>query len=158
MTGLVETRASVATDDGYFPRDSSLLRRVHEQRAVGLLYGQRALAIGATNPLNFVGTISHTRARATPFQRLVKTAKMFENVFFGSRAEADRVLATVANLHQSVEGSLPEDAGKLKAGTPYSAYDPELMLWTVAVIADSAQVFYEMFVRPLSERERERLW
>jgi hypothetical protein len=78
MTGLVETRASVATDDGYFPRDSSLLRRVHEQRAVGLLYGQRALAIGATNPLNFVGTISHTRARATPFQRLVKTAKMFE--------------------------------------------------------------------------------
>jgi uncharacterized protein (DUF2236 family) len=83
---------------------------------------------------------------------------MFENVFFGSRAEADRVLATVANLHQSVEGSLPEDAGKLKAGTPYSAYDPELMLWTVAVIADSAQVFYEMLVSPLSERERERLW
>jgi uncharacterized protein (DUF2236 family) len=32
------------------------------------------------------------------------------------------------------------------------------MLWTVAVIADSAQVFFELFVRPLSASERESLW
>jgi uncharacterized protein (DUF2236 family) len=32
------------------------------------------------------------------------------------------------------------------------------MLWTVAVIADSAQVFYELFVRRLSDHEREALW
>ena len=158
MTGLLASRTRPATDDGYFPRSSSMLRRVHEQRAVGLLFGQRALAIGAINPLNFVGTISHTKARATPFQRLVKTAKMFETVFFGSRAEADRVLATVSRLHDSVKGALPEDAGAFKAGTPYSAYDPELMLWTVAVIADSAQAFYEMFVDRLTAAEKERLW
>jgi uncharacterized protein (DUF2236 family) len=57
-----------------------------------------------------------------------------------------------------VKGELPEDAGPFPAGTPYSAYDPELMLWTVAVIADSAQVFYELFVRRLSTAEREALW
>ncbi len=44
------------------------------------------------------------------------------------------------------------------AGTRYSAFDPELMLWTMAVIADSAPYFYELFVRELSERERELLW
>ncbi len=44
------------SDDGYFPRGSSMLRRVMEQKAVGLLYGQRALCIGALKPLNYVGT------------------------------------------------------------------------------------------------------
>jgi uncharacterized protein (DUF2236 family) len=32
------------------------------------------------------------------------------------------------------------------------------MLWTVAVIADSAACFYELLVRPLSDGERESLW
>jgi uncharacterized protein (DUF2236 family) len=145
-------------DEGYFPPDRSVLRRVHEERAVGLLYGQRALAIGAISPLNFIGTKLHTRALATPFQRLAVTGKMFETIFFGTRAEADEVLAAVDRLHDGVKGELPEDAGPIPAGTRYSAYDPELMLWTLAVIADSAQVFYELLVRRLSAEEREGLW
>jgi uncharacterized protein (DUF2236 family) len=146
------------SDDGYFPRGRSLLRRVHEERAVGLLYWQRALGICAISPLNFVGTRLHTRALEQPFKRLVRTAKMFETIFFGSRAEADQVLAIVHRLHERVEGTLPEDAGPISAGTPYSAYDAELMLWTVAVIADSGQTFYELFVRRLSDSERDALW
>jgi uncharacterized protein (DUF2236 family) len=145
-------------DKGYFPRETSVLRRVHEQRAVGLLYGQRALAIGAINPLNFIGTRNHTRALARPFQRLVHTAKIFERIFFGTRAEADGVLAMVEHMHETVEGTLAEDAGVTKAGTPYSAFDPEQMLWTVAVSADSARVFYELLVGPLSEEERDAFW
>jgi uncharacterized protein (DUF2236 family) len=146
------------TDDGYFPRGTSILRRVHQERAVGLLYGQRALAIGALNPVNFIGTIRHTNARDKPFQRLTHTAKAFETIFFGSRAEADQVLAFVHRLHEDVHGGLPEDAGPVAAGTPYSAFDPALMLWTVAVIADSAQAFYELFVRRLDADERDALW
>jgi uncharacterized protein (DUF2236 family) len=146
------------SDEGYFPRGSSVLRRVHEERAVGLLYGQRALAIGAIAPLNFIGTLRHTRARDKPFQRLVHTAKAFETIFFGTRAEADEVLESVRRLHERVHGELPEAAGPFAKGTPYSAFDPELMLWTVAVIADSAEVLYELFVAPLSGAERDRLW
>jgi uncharacterized protein (DUF2236 family) len=145
-------------DDGYFPRDSSQLRRVQEERAVGLFYGQRALAIGALAPLNYVGTMEHSRHRLTPFNRLAHTGKWFETVFFGTRAEADRVLGAVRRMHEQVSGVLPEDAGPFPAGTPYSANDPTLMLWTIAVMADSAEVFYELLVRPLAEREREALW
>jgi uncharacterized protein (DUF2236 family) len=145
-------------DEGYFPQGQSMLRRVHEERAVGLLYGQRALAIGAINPLTFIGTLAHTRARATPFKRLVNTANMFEAIMLGSRAEADEVLRMVDHMHEKVEGAISEDAGVVKAGTPYSARDPELMLWTVAVIADSARFFYELLVRPLSGDERDALW
>jgi uncharacterized protein (DUF2236 family) len=145
-------------DEGYFPRGRSLLRRVHDERAVGLLYGQRALCIGAVKPLNFVGTIEHSRSRLTPFRRLADTAKSFETIFFGTRAQADGVLARVHKMHERVNGELSEDAGVTPAGTPYSAFDPQLMLWTVAVIADSAQCFFELLVRRLSDEEREALW
>lgn len=147
------------TDDGYFPRGSSMLRHVHEQKAVGLMYGQRALCIGAAKPLNYVGTSEHTRNKLTPFRRITHTAAMFETVFFGTQAEADRVLTMVHRMHEHVVGELPEDAGThYPAGTPYAALDPQLMLWTVAVIADSAIWFYEHLVRPLNAAEREALW
>jgi len=145
-------------DEGYFPRGRSLLRRVHEERLVGLLYGQRALCIGALSPLNYVGTSQHSYAKLTPFRRLAHTGKAFERIYFGTREEADRVLAYVARLHEQVTGVLARDAGVFPAGTPYHALDPELMLWTVAVIADSAQTFYELLVRRLSHPEREALW
>ena len=82
---------------GYFPAGSSVLRAVHSERAVGLNYGQRALMLGAAHPVNFVGTQANTRSGARPFLRLAHTAKAFETIFFGSRAEADRVLAFVGS-------------------------------------------------------------
>ncbi len=74
------------------------------------------------------------------------------------REEADEALAKVHRLHETVEGTLPEAAGAHPAGAAYSAFDPELMLWTLAVIADSGRAMYETMVRPLSEGEREDLW
>jgi uncharacterized protein (DUF2236 family) len=144
--------------EGYFPRGRSLLREVHEQRAVGLLYGQRALGVGAISPLSFVGTIRHSRSLEAPFNRLARTARTFETIFFGTRPQADEALAKVGRLHAGVRGALASDAGPVPAGTPYSALDPELMLWTIAVMADSARVFYELLVRPLAAAERDTLW
>jgi uncharacterized protein (DUF2236 family) len=146
-------------DVGYFPRGSSVLRRVQGERSVGLLYGQRALLIGALDPRNFVGTVEHSRYADAPFKRLAATGKTFETIFFGSRAEADRVLAVVKRMHGAVEGELEEGAGpRHPAGTPYAAFDPELMLWTIAVAADSACLFYERLVREMEAGERDRFW
>lgn len=145
-------------DGGYFPRGTSILRRVHEERAVGLLYGQRALMLGALNPIAFIGTTQRSKAHNRPWKRLTHTAEMFEAVFFGTREDADRALAFTQRLHQKVEGEIPDPAGPYPAGTPYSALDPELMLWVVAPMYDSARVLYEALVRQLSEEERERLW
>jgi uncharacterized protein (DUF2236 family) len=145
-------------DEGYFPRGSSLLRQVQDERLVGLFYGQRALMIGALNPVNYTGTSQATGGRLAPFKRLARTARDFETIFFGTRAEADRVLAKVHRMHERVVGVLPEQAGPYAAGTPYAASDPELLLWTVAVTADSALCFYELFVRRLSDWERDAFW
>lgn len=146
------------TGDCYFPPGESLARRVHGERAVGLLYGQRALLIGALEPLTYTGTMLQTRSGDRPFERLARTAKVQETVFLGTRAEADEVLARVHRLHETIKGELPGAAGPHPAGTPYSAFDPELMLWTLAVIADSGREMYETLVRPLDPEEREALW
>lgn len=143
--------------DGYFTRES-LLRRVHQERAVGFLYGQRALCIGAANPLNYVATALHSSGRRRPFHMLARRARMIETIIFGSREEADGVLASVNEVHEQVKGVLPIDAGQYSAGSQYSARDPELLMWTMAVMADSAQCFFELFIRPLNIREKEAFW
>jgi uncharacterized protein (DUF2236 family) len=142
---------------GYFSR-KSLLRRVHRECAVGVLYGQRALSIGAAHPLNYVVTAIHARDRQRPFQELAWRAALIETIIFGSREEADSALAYVNKIHERVKGALPVDAGHYPAGSPYSALDPELLLWTIAVMADSAQYFFELFVGTLSVREKEAFW
>lgn len=144
-------------DDGYFP-DGSMLRFVQSHRAVGHTYGQRALIIGATNPVPYVGTSASTLAKQRPFERLARTALAFETIFFGSRDEADRVLRAVHRMHTEVAGTLEQDEGQFPKGTPYDAFDPELMLWTMAMLADSSRVCFETLVRPLSAAEQDDLW
>src|SRR5262249_6096247 len=114
---------------------------------------------GAIKPLNYVGTSEHTHNKLSPFRRLTHTALMFETVFFGDRKSTDKTLRAVQRMHERVHGTLPEDAGRhYPAGTPYSAFDPQLMLWRVGAIADSAEWFYDHLIRRLTDSEREELW
>lgn len=141
---------------GHF--DGTLLQHVQSRRAVGQTYGQRALVLGATQPVPYIGTSSSTLAKERPFTRLAATAEAFETIFFGTCEEADRVLAGVHHMHRRVRGELPRQEGRFPAGTPYDAFDPELMLWTMGVLADSSRTCFEALVRPLQSEEREELW
>ena len=133
-------------EDGYFPRGSSVLRRVHGARIVGTSYGQRALLLQATHPVAFEGLIGNTGGLAAPFQRLAHTAKTMEKVFFGTRAEADRETERVRRLHARIRWD------------EHRADEPEFLLWILACIADSSQTVYERVLRRLSDDEREAFW
>jgi uncharacterized protein (DUF2236 family) len=150
--------ARPVSDDGYVPEGQSMLRHVQGERRVGLMFGQRALCVGAIKPLNYVGTTEHSGHKGEPFRRLTRTAIGFETIFFGGRAEADKVLSYVHNMHRRVHGVLPEAAGIYPAGTPYDAFDASLMVWTVAAMMDSAEVMYDLLVRRLDDDERAALW
>ena len=145
-------------DDGYFPRGRSALRMVHRERAVGRLYGQRSLLLQATHPPAFAGLNANTRGYSAPFRRLVHTAKTMEVVFFGPRADADRETARVRDLHGRVRGAIAEPAGRWPAGSTYAADDPDLLLWILACLADSAETSNERLVHPLTPRQREGFW
>jgi uncharacterized protein (DUF2236 family) len=129
-------------DLGYFPRGESVLRRVHEERIVGVIYGQRALLLQAMHPVAFDGLLADTKGLDAPFRRLVRTANTMEKIFFGTRAEADRITAGVARMHARVP----------------AAGEQEHLLWILACLADSALAVHQRFVGRLSRRDRERFW
>lgn len=145
-------------DRGYFPAGESVLRQVHEERAVGLLYGQRALLMQATHPVAFTGLLAASSGRSAPFKRLARTAQTMETVFFGSRGDADRVTARVRRMHARVRGRTTTAAGPHPTGTPYAADQPDMMLWILGCLADSALAMHRCFVGPLSRSQLDRYW
>jgi uncharacterized protein (DUF2236 family) len=62
-------------------------------------------------------------------------------------------------MHARVRGAIDEPAGPHPAGTPYAADRPDMLLWILACLADSALVVYRTFVGPLADpAQRERFW
>lgn len=142
--------------DGYFD-DTSMLRRVHREMAVAFS-GPRALLMQATHPVAFEGFFAQTGALDDPYRRLRRTAQALDTITFGSRADADRITERVRAIHRGVRGELDKPAGRFPAGTPYAADDPELLLWVLATLVDSALVVYERYVGSLSTAERDGYW
>lgn len=141
---------------GYFS-EASLLRQVVGHRLTGLA-GPRALLMMAAHPVAFEGFFAHTGALEDPYARLVRTARVMDAIAFGTRAEADRLTGRVRAVHRRVRGELTEPAGRFAAGTPYRADDPELLLWILAALAESAMLVYSKYVRRLDAEARDALW
>jgi uncharacterized protein (DUF2236 family) len=142
--------------DQYFD-DTSMLRRVHREMAVAFS-GPRALLMQATHPVAFEGFFAQTGALDDPYRRLRRTAQVLDTITFGTREDADRETARVRAIHRRVHGELAKPAGRFPAGTPYAADDPELLLWVLATLVDSALVVYERYVGSLSTAERDAYW
>jgi uncharacterized protein (DUF2236 family) len=134
---------------GYFDEDS-LLREVVGHRLTALS-GPRALLVMAAHPVAFAGFFAHTGALDDPYARLRRTGEVLDAIAFGTKEEADRATRRVRAVHRSVHGELAD-------GTPYRADDPELLLWILAAMAESALVVYPRYVRRLSHDERDALW
>jgi uncharacterized protein (DUF2236 family) len=134
---------------GYFS-DDAMLRRVHRESVVALS-GPRALLMQAAHPVAFAGFFAHTGALDEPYERLARTAAVMDTIGFGSREAADRATRRVRAMHRRVRGVTPD-------GTPYAADDPELLLWILACLVDSALVVYQKYVRSLSRDERDAYW
>ena len=142
--------------DGYFT-DDSMLRRVVRERAVALS-APRALLVMAAHPVAWQGFFAHTDSHADPYARLERTAVVMNAIGFGPREDADRLTRRVRSMHSKVRGELREDAGRFKAGTPYRGDDPDLLLWILAALAESAMLVYQKYVRSLSRDELDALW
>ncbi len=134
-----------------------MLRRVHREYVVALS-GPRALLMQATHPVAFEGFFAHTGALGDPYGRLSRTAEVMDTIVFGSREQAERATRIVRAMHGRVSGELERPAGRFPAGTPYRADDPELLLWILATLVDSALLVYGRYVSPLSRAQRSAYW
>lgn len=134
-----------------------MLHLVQRERVVALS-GPRALLMQAAHPLAVFGLLAHSSALEEPYERLARTAATMNTIAFGSRSEADRITRRVRAMHRRVRGRLPERLGRYAPGTPYAADDPELLLWVLFTLVDSASVVYNRYVRTLSRDEQAALW
>jgi uncharacterized protein (DUF2236 family) len=137
--------------------DGSLVRRVHREQVVGLS-GPRALLMMAAHPVAFEGFFRHTGALEDPYERLRRTAVVMDTITWGPKAEADRLTRRVRAMHARVSGTLERAAGPFPAGTPYAAGDPELLLWILACLVDSALLVHDRYVDRLDPEQREAYW
>lgn len=137
--------------------DDSMLRRVHGERAVALS-GPRALLMMGAHPVAFEGFFMATGALADPYERLRRTAEVLDAIAWGTAADARRMTRRVRAMHRRARGVLPRPAGRFPAGTPWAADDPELLLWIIACLADSAALVHDRYVARLSTGEREAFW
>lgn len=142
--------------DGFFAADS-VVRRLHRERVVAFS-GVRALLMQACDPVAVVGFERHSAIFDDPMARLQRTDERMSRIYFGSAEEAERTGRIVRAMHRRVRGTVPEDYGPVRAGTPYDASDPELGLWVLASLADSALLYYERTFGRLPDAEPERYW
>lgn len=110
------------------------------------------------HPVMFEGFYESSGAHAEMHGRLARTARIMNIIYFASKEDADRQCRAVRAMHARVKGELTEPAGIFPAGTPYAADDPKYLLWTLASLWDSVQLFYQMYVHELSDPEKHRLW
>ncbi|MEA2440940.1 MAG: hypothetical protein QOH76_2364 [Thermoleophilaceae bacterium] len=143
-------------DAGYFT-DHSMLRRIHRERAAALS-GPRALLMQAAHPLAVSGLLAHSTAVDEPYDRLARTAEVMSTIGFGSRRDADAVTRRVRGMHRQVKGRIGQATGSYPAGTPYRADQPDLLLWVLFTLVDSALVVYQLYVEKLSDEEQAAYW
>jgi uncharacterized protein (DUF2236 family) len=157
IPGLPQERELQAGEvEGFFGADS-MVRRLHRERVV-LFSGVRALLMQACDPLGVVGFQRHSIIFDDPQTRLQRTEERMSRIYFGTEEEAEETGRVVRAMHRRVRGKTTARYGPIAKGTPYDASDPELSLWVLATLADSALVYYERIFGGLAQPERERYW
>lgn len=157
VPGFGSPETEFAADvDGFFPA-GSMIRRLHGERLIAFS-GIRALLMQACDPLAVVGFDRHSVIFSDPRKRLLSTDERMSRMYFGSTDLATSTGAQIQTMHGRVRGTIDEQYGPVPVGTKYAADDPELMLWTLATLADSALVYWNRFFGSLTGEERESYW
>ena len=110
--------------------------------------GSCALLMQAAHPSVAAGVVQHSTFATDPFGRLMRTLESSFAVVFGSRSEAESALRRVNAIHAVVRGRRAD-------GVPYTALDPEALLWVHATLVDTALRVYHRFVAPLSAADEQ---
>ena len=140
--------------DGYFAPES-VIRRVGNSPLVPLLGGGAAVLLQVAHPLVAAGVTEHSDYRSDLWRRLMRTLNALYLIVYGSTAEADRAGEAVQAVHARVRGRSTGQLGPFPSGTPYSASDPELMVWVHGTLVETSLTLYCRFVQRLSAEQQE---
>lgn len=123
-----------------------------------LLGWSRAILLQLAHPLVAAGVAEHSSfrgGRLSAAARLHHTVRAMLALTFGDDAARTAALDGIREIHRRVHGRLPAAAGVFPAGTPYSAEDPDLVLWVHATLLESMPLIYDRVVEPLTAEDRD---
>lgn len=140
FVGMTATATTPRPEHGLFGPDSVTWRVNRE--AVLLAGGGRALLLQVAHPGVAAGVAQHSDYQEDPWGRLIRTLDVTTRMVFGDMQAAARAARDLHGAHASVHGETAD-------GTPYSARDPDLLLWVWATLVDSALLVYGRYLRPL---------
>ena len=119
-------------------------------RRTALLLAGRSLIMQTAHPTVGAGVRDFSDFRTDPWGRLDRTVTSLSTQLFGG-PDSVREAQRLRELHESITGTG-------FAGEPYRALSPDAWAWVHLCNFDSAAVFLDLFVRPLADSERERLY
>ncbi|HWO93724.1 MAG TPA: oxygenase MpaB family protein [Dehalococcoidia bacterium] len=122
--------------------DRSAIRNVSSE-GVLVLGGGRALLMQVAHPSIAAGVADHSNFRGDRIGRLLRTLEATYALVFGTPEQAEAAARRVNAMHERV------------VGPGYRALDPDLLLWVHSTLIDTSLLMYSLFVRRLSDRERE---
>lgn len=128
----------------------AVARRVDRETFV-LLGGHAALLLQVAHPLVAAGVDRHSDFRRDPLGRLRRTLDTTLAAVFGDGPRARRALRRIDRRHAPVTGVGAD-------GRPYSARDPQLMLWVQCTLVLTSLRLYEAVRGRLPDADRERYW
>src|SRR4051794_26945008 len=109
--------------------DGEPIRQVHGDASM-FIGGIRALLMQSLHPLAMAGVADHSGFQGDPWGRLQRTSYFLAGTTFGTAADAERMVAAVRPVPESVVGTAPD-------GRPYAASDPHLLRWVHVAEIDS---------------------
>lgn len=129
----------------------------HDKAAEAILImgGGRAILLQLANPAIGHGVAHHSDFTNRPLDRLHATLTYVYAVSCGTPEEVRAVRRRVNQAHVPVRS----DHGSGSEERPaYNAFTPELQLWVVATLYDSARTVHDQVFGPLGEREADEMY
>jgi uncharacterized protein (DUF2236 family) len=128
--------------------DGSPIHQVHGDAAM-FVGGIRALLMQSLHPLAMAGVMDHSGFEGDPWGRLQRTSYFLAVTTFGTAADAEKMVAAVRRVHETVVGTAPD-------GRPYAANDPHLLRWVHVAELDSFLAAHQRHgARPLDAEGRD---
>jgi uncharacterized protein (DUF2236 family) len=148
--GLARARARAGSSD---PRagihgPGSLTWELNRE-AVNFVGGGRAILLQLAHPFVAHAVAQHSKTLTDARGRFERT---FAGVFamcFGDLDQAFRAARRVFTIHSRIRGTIDEDVGAYRKGSPYQALDPHALLWVHATLVDTVLVVREQVFGPL---------
>lgn len=135
----------------------NVAERINGERIV-LAGWSRAILLQLAHPLVAQGVADHSSFQGGFLRaaiRLHHTVLAMRQLTFGPPEAARQALAGIRTIHKRVNGRLRVTVGPWQAGTPYSAEDPDLVLWVHATLLDSLALVHDAIVAPLTDADRD---